>query len=57
MNLLDFDDTETPPAAGGSAPGSAVAATNKALPALASNENGMSLTLLLPDIRMPMSIR
>ncbi|KAF8470914.1 hypothetical protein DFH94DRAFT_637373 [Russula ochroleuca] len=42
MNLLDFDDTEPAPAAGGSAPSSATAATNKALPALAplaSNEN------------------
>ncbi|KAF8495706.1 hypothetical protein F5888DRAFT_1709405 [Russula emetica] len=41
MNLLDFDDTEPAPAAG-SAPTSATAATNKALPALAplaTNEN------------------
>jgi len=48
MNLLDFDDTEPAPAAG-SAPGSAAAATNKALPALAplaTNENGVSLTII-----------
>jgi epsin len=47
MNLLDFDDSEPAPAAG-SGPASATAATNKALPALAplaTNENGVSLTI------------
>jgi epsin len=45
MNLLDFDDTEPAPAA---------AATNKALPALAplaTNENGVSLTITSLYIR------
>ena len=49
MNLLDFDDTEPAATAGASA----AAATNKALPVvapLAPNENGVSLTLLVPDI-------
>jgi epsin len=53
MNLLDFDDTETAPAAG-SASASAVAATNKALPALApltTNENGVLLTIISLYIR------
>ena len=50
MNLLDFDDSESAPAAG-SAPASA---TNKALPALAplaTNENGVSLTIIRLYIR------
>ena len=50
MSLLDFDDTDPAPAAG-SAPPSASAATNKALPALAplaTNENGVSLTITSP---------
>jgi epsin len=53
MNLLDFDDSEPAPAAG-STPTSGAAATNKALPALASlaiNENGMSLTIISLYIR------
>jgi epsin len=47
MNLLDFDDNE-PGLASGSAPVSATASTNKALPALAplaTNKNGASLAI------------
>jgi hypothetical protein len=53
MNLLDFDDSEPTPAAGGA---SAAAATNKALPALAplaTNENGVSLTIIVSTSEVP----
>lgn len=46
MNLLDFDDTEPAPGAGANAP----AATNKALPALASN--GMLHCFLLISVML-----
>jgi hypothetical protein len=45
MNLLDFDDSESAPAA--------PVVTDKALPALAPlapNENGVSLALLVSDV-------